>query len=98
MLPPLIGVAGFVTVSVTLPDGPAVGVLPPKSSLSKILPVEVWVVAPLAIVIVSLTTVRGVTANLIVDVLVSTLPKVSFATKVTVITPPDTLQRLAGAV
>ena len=58
MLPPLIGVAGFVTVSVTLPDGPAVGVLPPKSSLSKILPVEVWVVAPLAIVIVSLTTVR----------------------------------------
>ena len=58
MLPPLIGVAGFVTVSVTLPDVPAVGVLPPKSSLSKILPVEVWVVAPLAIVIVSLTTVR----------------------------------------
>ena len=58
MLPPLIGVAGFVTVRVTLPDGPAVGVLPPKSSLSNILPVEVWVVAPLAIVIVSLTTVR----------------------------------------
>ena len=46
---------------------------------------------------VSGTTVGGV-SNLIVDVLVSTLPKVSFATKVTVITPPDTLQRLAGAV
>ena len=55
-------------------------------------------VSPLPTVNVSLTTVRGVTPNLIVDVLVSTLPKVSFATKVTVITPPDTLQRLAGTI
>ena len=46
---------------------------------------------------VSLATVRGVAANLIVDVLVVTLPKVSFATKVTVITPPGTVQKSAGA-
>ena len=82
---------------VTLPVGPAVGVLPPKLSLVRMLP-AVWVAIPFPTVKVSLATVRGVTANLIVDVLVSTLPKVSFATKVTVITPPDTLQRLAGAV
>ena len=37
-LPPLIEVAGVVTVKVTLPVGPAVGVLPPKLSLVRMLP------------------------------------------------------------
>ena len=96
VLPPPIGVAGVTTVMVTLPVGPAVGVLPPKLSLVRILP-AVWVVTPLPTVKVSLATVRGVAANLIVDVLVVTLPKVSFAIKVTVITPPGTVQKSAGA-
>ena len=96
-LPPRIGVAGVTLVILTVPVGPAVGTLPFKRSLFNTLPVVV-AVSPLPTVNVSFTTVRGVTPNLIVDVLVSTLPKVSFATKVTVITPPDTLQRLAGAI
>ena len=57
VLPPPIGVAGVTTVMVTLPVGPAVGVLPPKLSLVRILP-AVWVVTPLPTVKVSLATVR----------------------------------------
>ena len=57
VLPPPIGVAGVTTVMVTLPVGPAVGVLPPKLSLVRLLP-AVWVVTPLPTVKVSLATVR----------------------------------------
>ena len=57
VLPPPIGVAGVTTVMVTLPVGPAVGVLPHKLSLVRILP-AVWVVTPLPTVKVSLATVR----------------------------------------
>ena len=96
-LPPRIGVAGVTLVILTVPVGPAVGTLPLRRSLANTL-VVVVAVSPFPAVISSFTTVRLEVPNLIVDVLVSTLPKVSFATKVTVITPPDTLQRLAGAV
>ena len=36
-LPPLIGAAGTTLVIVTVPPGPAVGVLPPKLSLARTL-------------------------------------------------------------
>ena len=68
-MPPLIEVAGVVTVKVTLPVGPAVGVLPPKLSLVRMLP-TVWVVTPLPTVMVSLTTVRVAAPTVTTTVLV----------------------------